>query len=177
MSTVILLVVSAAWLAVLLPPLVRSRIHGSPTNTVTNFRRQLNSLEHAGGRHPGRQLRQMSRPLVSAPERPGARGARVMREPNRLGGMTGALVRPEGSRQHRSSRMVSERELLRRRRQNIVVSLAATVFVSFFLAITSGSRMFFYIFAISLLSASAYCYLLVQLRIRRENEAYYRRFH
>jgi len=176
-SSVILLVVGAAWLAVLLPPLIRSRIHGSPTNTVTNFRRQLNTLESAGGRQPGRQLRSMSRPLVSAPERPGARGSRVMREPNRFGGMTGALVRPEGSRRHRSSMMVSERELLRRRRQNIVVSLATTVLVSFFLAVTSGSRMFFYIFAIALLATCTYCYLLVQMRIRRENDAYYRRFH
>lgn len=172
MSSVILLVVGAAWLAVLLPPLVRSRIHGSPSNTVTNFRRQLDSLESVGGRPAGRQLRSMSRPLVSAPDRTGRR----VRPPARLGGMTGALVRPEGPRHHRAAMVVSERELVRRRRQNIVVGLAGTAVVSLFLAITSGSQVFFWIFAASLLSTCGYCYLLVQVRIRRENEAYLRRF-
>ena len=50
MSKLILLIVGAAWLAVLLPPLVRARLNGSPANSVTNFRRQLNHLESAGGR-------------------------------------------------------------------------------------------------------------------------------
>ncbi|MHB1090317.1 MAG: hypothetical protein ACYC0U_04515 [Ilumatobacteraceae bacterium] len=41
MSKLILLIVGAAWMAVLLPPLVRAKLNGSPSNSVSNFRRQL----------------------------------------------------------------------------------------------------------------------------------------
>ena len=90
MSKLILLIVGAAWLAVLLPPLVRARLNGSPANSVTNFRKQLNSLENAGGRYPQAQLRGMARPLAPSP--------RMQRQPGPLSNMTGALVRPEGAR-------------------------------------------------------------------------------
>ncbi|MCX6514856.1 MAG: hypothetical protein NTW88_08320, partial [Actinobacteria bacterium] len=93
MSKLILLIVGAAWLAVLLPPLVRARLNGSPANSVTNFRKQLNSLENAGGRYPQAQLRGMARPLAPSP--------RMQRQPGPLSNMTGALVRPEGARHHR----------------------------------------------------------------------------
>ncbi|NDD62344.1 MAG: hypothetical protein EBZ46_08860, partial [Actinobacteria bacterium] len=48
MGNVILLVVVAAWAAVLLPPLVRSRMHRSPGTSVDHFRRQLTSLQRDG---------------------------------------------------------------------------------------------------------------------------------
>ena len=45
MSNLILLLAAAAWAAVLVPPLVRSRLRNSPTSSVSNFRRQLSSLQ------------------------------------------------------------------------------------------------------------------------------------
>ncbi|MGA1638673.1 MAG: hypothetical protein ACO38L_07160, partial [Ilumatobacteraceae bacterium] len=48
MGNLILLIVAAAWAAVLVPPLVRSRLRNSPTTSVTQFRRQLSSLQRDG---------------------------------------------------------------------------------------------------------------------------------
>ena len=54
MGELVLLVVAAAWAAVLIPPLLRSRIENRPNSSVTDFRRQLNRLQStvpsAGGR-------------------------------------------------------------------------------------------------------------------------------
>lgn len=163
MSTLILLVVGAAWLAVLVPPLVRSRINGSPSNSVMNFRRQLDSLESAGGRSQG-QLRGMARPLAPS--------ARPSRQHGALSNMTGALVRPAGTRNHRPVGMVSNSEYIRQRRQNLVVGMGVVTLLSLFLALTTGSQIFFSLFAISLVSLSVYCYVLVQLRIRRDRERF-----
>ena len=48
MGNLILLLVAAAWAAVLVPPLVRSRLRNSPNTSVTQFRRQLSSLQQGG---------------------------------------------------------------------------------------------------------------------------------
>jgi hypothetical protein len=44
------------------------------------------------------------------------------------------------------------------------------------LAFTTGSSAFVYLFTVSLLALVGYCYVLVQLRIKRENERYLRQF-
>jgi hypothetical protein len=163
MSTLVLLVVGAAWLAVLVPPMVRSRINGSPSNSVTNFRRQLDSLESVGGRSQG-QLRGMARPLAPS--------ARPARQHGTLSNVTGALVRPSGTRNHQPLGALSHSEYVRQRRQNLVVGMGVTVLLSLFLALTTGSQIFFTVFAVSLVSLAVYCYVLVQLRIRRDRERY-----
>ena len=88
MSKLILLIVGAAWMAVLLPPVVRARLNGSPSNSVNDFRRQLYSLENSGPRRPQNQLRGMARPL--APSSP--------RHNGRLNHVTNSIVRPQGAR-------------------------------------------------------------------------------
>ena len=163
MSKLILIIVGAAWMAVLLPPLVRAKLNGSPANSVTQFRRQLNSLENAGG-----LPRNLARPLAPS----GQRRATQARVP-RTGGLTGALVRPEGTRAHRAPMYRSAAELQRQRRQNIVVGNFGIVIVSLFLAATTGGNTFFlYAFTVSLLVLIGYCYVLVQLRVKRDNERY-----
>ena len=163
MSKLILIIVGAAWMAVLLPPLVRAKLNGSPANSVTQFRRQLNSLENAG-----RLPRNLARPLAPS----GQRRATQARVP-RTGGLTGALVRPEGTRAHRAPMYRSAAELQRQRRQNIVVGNFGVVIVSLFLAATTGGNAFFlYTFTVSLLVLIGYCYVLVQLRVKRDNERY-----
>ncbi|MEY2762844.1 MAG: hypothetical protein RLZZ16_1048 [Actinomycetota bacterium] len=167
MSKLILIIVGAAWMAVLLPPLVRAKLNGSPANSVTQFRRQLNSLENAGG-----MPRNLVRPLAPT----GQRRVQQTRMP-RGGGLTGALVRPEGTRAHRAPMYRSAVEMQRQRRQNIVVGLFGIVVVSLFLAATTGGNAFFlYTFTVSLLVLIGYCYVLVQMRVKRDNERYLSQF-
>lgn len=69
MSRLVLLLVGAAWCAVLLPPLFRGRVDGGPSSSVSAFRQQLQSLQRGYG--PVRQqvpMRQMARPLAPAPQ-------------------------------------------------------------------------------------------------------------
>jgi hypothetical protein len=176
MSKLILIIVCAAWLAVLLPPMVRARLHGSPSNSVSNFRRQLNSLESSGGRSQQGQLRNMARPLAPSQQyrNPAARTSRPQQ--GALGNLTGALIRPEGVRHHRAPAMLTPQAMVRQRRQNLVVGMAVVTGISLFLAFTTGSSAFVYLFTVSLLALCGYCYVLVQLRIKRENERYLRQF-
>lgn len=73
MGQVVLLVVGAAWAAVLIPPLLRSRGQNRPNSSVADFRNQLSSLQNVSR---GVHMRSMGRSLVaSSLERPGARRA------------------------------------------------------------------------------------------------------
>ena len=141
MGNVILLVVVAAWAAVLVPPLVRSRVQRSPGTSVDHFRRQLSSLQR-GGRPMGRPsagrsgTRRDPYAPLGAPlrgvARPFAPAARAMGRPLRqMGQATSSLVRPAGERRHaRFEGEYFERELLRRRRANWLYGLVGTAVVS-----------------------------------------------
>ena len=176
MSKLILIIVGAAWLAVLLPPMVRAKMHGSPSNSVSNFRRQLNSLESSGGRSQQGQLRNMARPLAPSQQYRGATARTSRPQQGALSNLTGALIRPEGVRHHRAPAMLNPQAMVRQRRQNLVVGMAVVTGISLFLAFTTGSSAFVYLFTVSLLALCGYCYVLVQLRIKRENERYLRQF-
>jgi hypothetical protein len=176
MSKLILIIVGAAWLAVLLPPMVRAKLHGSPSNSVSNFRRQLNSLESSGGRSQQGQLRNMARPLAPSQQYRSAAQRTSRPQNGALSNITGALIRPEGVRHHRAPAMLNPQAMVRQRRQNLVVGLAVVTGISLFLAFTTGSSAFVYHFTVSLLALCGYCYVLVQLRIKRENERYLRQF-
>jgi Flp pilus assembly protein TadB len=176
MSKLILIIVGAAWLAVLLPPMVRAKLHGSPSNSVSNFRRQLNSLESSGGRSQQGQLRNMARPLAPSQQYRSAAQRTSRPQQGALSNITGALIRPEGIRHHRAPAMLTPQAMVRQRRQNLVVGLAVATAISLFLAFTTGSSAFVYLFTVSLLALVGYCYVLVQLRIKRENERYLRQF-
>ncbi len=176
MSKLILIIVGAAWLAVLLPPMVRAKLHGSPSNSVSNFRRQLNSLESSGGRSQQGQLRNMARPLAPSQQYRSAAQRTSRPQNGALSNITGALIRPEGVRHHRAPAMLNPQAMVRQRRQNLVVGMAVVTGISLFLAFTTGSSAFVYLFTVSLLALCGYCYVLVQLRIKRENERYLRQF-
>lgn len=176
MSKLILIIVGAAWLAVLLPPMVRAKLHGSPSNSVSNFRRQLNSLETSGGRSQQGQLRNMARPLAPSPQYRSAAQRTSRPQQGPLSNITGALIRPEGIRHHRAPALLTPQAMVRQRRQNLVVGMAVVTGISLFLAFTTGSSAFIYLFTVSLLALCGYCYVLVQLRIKRENERYLRQF-
>ena len=74
MAQLILLVVAAAWLAVLIPPMLRSRVENLPNSSVTDFRRQLTKLQNTAT-PPRGTVRAMGRPLAQSPlSRPVAGG-------------------------------------------------------------------------------------------------------
>jgi len=93
MGELVLLVVAAAWAAVLIPPLLRSRIENRPNSSVTDFRRQLNRLQSTvPNRAAGSMRGGMARPLAQSPlHRPAAAGRP---------GMGSAQLRRSGSRSH-----------------------------------------------------------------------------
>lgn len=75
MGQLVLLVVAAAWAAVLLPPLLRSRVENRPNSSVTDFRRQLNRLQSTVPTRAGGSLRPVGRQLAPSPlQRPAAAG-------------------------------------------------------------------------------------------------------
>ena len=165
MSQLILLIVAAAWAAVLLPPLVRARIRNTPGTSVSQFRRQLHTLQR-GGRPQPAPLRSMARPFAPATQ--------ALRRPlhhvgSHMSHATTAFARPAGARRHARFEGPSfERELVRRRRQNWVVGLFGAAVLSLFLALTTRTMFFAWTFTVATIALIGYCYVLVQLRARRD---------
>ena len=75
MAQLVLLVVAAAWAAVLIPPMLRSRVENRPNSSVTDFRRQLNKLQ-SSATPPRGSMRVMGRPLAQSPLQRPATGGR-----------------------------------------------------------------------------------------------------
>src|ERR1700712_520732 len=75
MGKIVLLAVAAAWAAVLIPPLIRSRVENRPNSSVTDFRRQLSTLQRAVPTRGMAPMRSIGRPLAQSPlPRPVAAG-------------------------------------------------------------------------------------------------------
>ena len=201
MGTLILLVVGAAWMAVLLPPLMRSRFDGGSVSSVSDFRRQLNTLQRTQAPRAQAPMRAMARPLAPSPARGpryGAPAQRPMQQAPRAGRpaapRAGSYPRPhlvpteqaaprhrrshhtaEMSRQHFAPEemFMSPREIVRRRRTNVLYGLLAVNGLSLFLAFTTGSTAMVYFFGIAAIALVGYCYTLVQIR----NQEYLRRYY
>ncbi|MDA2954604.1 MAG: hypothetical protein O3B17_02070 [Actinomycetota bacterium] len=169
MSKLILLIVGAAWLAVLLPPLVRARINNSPSMSVSHFRRHLYSLQNSNVRNPQSHMRGMSRELAPNQQR--------QRSISHLSNLTSPILRPQGTRSHQiQSGEFYARVLVRQRRQHTVVGLSLATVISLFLAFTTGSIVLVYAFTLSLIGLLGYCYVLVQMRVKRDNTRYSRNY-
>lgn len=112
MGELVLLVIAAAWAAVLIPPLIRNRMENRPNSSVTDFRRQLNRLQSTVPSRAGAPMRGMARPLAQSPlHRPAATG--------RPGQQPAQLRRGAGGRTHggRQATAVREREQAAPRRR------------------------------------------------------------
>jgi hypothetical protein len=72
MTQLVIIVVAAVWAAVVIPPLLRSRVENRPNSSVTDFRRQLSTLQSTSTP----RMRTIGRPLAqSSPlHRPAAAG-------------------------------------------------------------------------------------------------------
>ncbi|MDX2378575.1 MAG: hypothetical protein QNM02_02310 [Acidimicrobiia bacterium] len=99
MAKLVLLVVAAAWAAVLIPPMLRSRVDNRPNSSVTDFRRQLSKLQSTAT--PGRgPMRAMGRPLTQSPLQRPAAGARPTHPHHRQASLhSGTATAPAPSRQ------------------------------------------------------------------------------
>ena len=220
MGKIVLLAVAAAWAAVLLPPLLRSRMENRPGSSVTDFRRQLSTLQRAVPTRSMTPMRSMGRPLAPSPlQRPAAAGRpgqpgqfqrahlpeRVLDRNDRHDrhdrfdrnersdrgyerthgevAYTGELQRRydrsnrdlrdghelrdgRDVRDARTSpaRRVSQREVVRRRRANVLFVLVMLTAATLFLAATTKSSAMVYAFAFAFVSLCGYCYKLAQLR-------------
>ncbi len=187
MGKIVLLAVAAAWAAVLLPPLLRSRLENRPNSSVTDFRRQLSTLQRTVPTRTMVPMRGMARPLTQGPLARPAAGYRVgdAQRPGqgRPGMHNATLTRRTHANQaglrvhdsHRQMRMVramSPREALRRRRINVLFGLGAAVCVTLFLAATTKSDAMLYAFALAFVSLCGYCYKLAQLRQNERDRQY-----
>lgn len=158
MGTIVLLIVAAAWATVLVPPLLRGRQNNSPNSSVLDFRRQLSTLQSSSPMRPGSPMRSMARPLVPAPGR---------HRPTLLGQNTPSrgMVRPP----------VASRSQIKQRRQNVLVALSMITLGSAFIAFTTKSDLFIYLFVLSAMALTGYCYKLSQMRRYPSSQQPYRR--
>jgi hypothetical protein len=172
MSKIVLLAVLAAWAAVLIPPLLRSRVENRPNSSVTDFRRQLSTLQRVVPTRTMVPMRSMGRPLAASPlSRPAAPGRPGQMHRSAASAVAGqrmhvATLDHRGNGQHRQAHLqkVSQRELVRRRRANIFFMLVLVTGVTAFLAGTTKANSMVYAFAFSFMSLCGYCYKLVQIR-------------
>lgn len=183
MQPIVLLAVAAVWAAVIIPPLLRSRVENRPNSSVTDFRRQLSTLQRAVPTRTMVPMRSMARPLAQAPQRHLAHGqpGQVRRSPAMsTASLSGVPQRSHGgsiadnTAGHRQMHLhkVSQREVLRRRRANVLFILVVTVGITGFLAATTHANVMVYAFALSFVSLCGYCYKLVQLRNYEMDRSY-----
>ena len=197
MQSFVLLAVAAVWLAVIVPPLLRSRVENRPNSSVTDFRRQLSTLQRAVPTRTMVPMRGMARQLAQSPQQQQQRSHTMHGSPGdvrrsavleqhyrdetaghpRQRMHEGSLQRRHGAdstRGHRQTHMhkVSQRELVRRRRSNILFVLVLTVGISAFLAATTHNSFMVFTFALSFVSLCGFCYKLIQLRNFESNETY-----
>src|SRR5262245_33071928 len=192
MGQLVLLVVAAAWAAVLVPPLLRSRIENRPNSSVSDFRDQLSSLQRAMPAR-GVAMRSMGRPLAQSPlSRPAAAGRPGVRSVRTHGGSlatAAASPRANGTkpgtrrtpdpvrvydaaprvRSHteQSTRVrVSSRDALKRRRANVLFVLALTVACTIFLAATTQTQAMVWVAVLAVVALFGYVCMLGQLRQR-----------
>ncbi len=194
MSKLVLLIVGAMWMAVLLPPLLRSRFDGGAVSSVSDFSRQLRTLQRTqspvGAPHA---MRAMARPLAPSPRAPYQPGRPQQRQAPMRTPQRPRLVASDGmmeptEQRHRRAHHTSElprahyaaeiqfmnpREVVRRRRVNVLYGLVAANAVTLFLGLTTGSTAMVYMFTVAFLGLGAYCYVLVQIR----NQEYLRRYY
>lgn len=179
MSKLILLIVGAAWLAVLLPPLIRAKINSSPSTSINQFQRKNNSLRDLGSTKS--HMRGMSREL--SPNRQNRSGygypssrqntsnPRGANRTNHFSNLTDPILRPQGTRSHRNrdQEYYVRQMKLQRQRQN-VIGLASGTVISLFLALSTGVMAFVWAFTLFFIASGFYFYVLVQNRVSRENK-------
>lgn len=185
MGKIVLLAMAAAWAAVLIPPLLRSRVDSRPNSSISDFRRHLSTLQRTVPTQRVAPMRAMARPLAQTQTRSSARVAPATRgslqTATRQHGPSqhGPATRQHGPREHdrsaarrpaerrperRPAPQLGQREMVRRRRMHALFGLLLATGVSLFLAATTKNTVMIYAFAIAFMVLCGYCYKLAQLR-------------
>jgi hypothetical protein len=189
MVRLIMLAVAAAWAGVIVPPLLRSRAVNRPNSSVDDFRRQLSTLQRTVPTRGVSPMRSMARPLAPAPQRqhdrqhdrhlaPARSHRTVVHRDEHVGGerLMHLDRRPADSTRshHRQTHMprVSQREIQRRRRANVLFVLVMVNVCTLFLAVTSNSKSMTYVFALAFVSLFGYVAKLVQIRNQQTTGRY-----
>lgn len=175
-TNIVLLVVGAAWVAVLVPPLLRSRVENRPGSSIVDFRRQLASLQRTVPTRGVTTMQQMARPLAPSAgvRRHGAVREHVARG-HRVSIADHAPVHRGVAAQHhhhvqtqihrrQPAPVVSSRHLVQQRRQNVLFVLVGVTLASALLAFATANSVLTYVFVLSAISLAGYCYKLVQLK-------------
>jgi hypothetical protein len=190
MGQLVLLVVAAAWAAVLVPPLLRSRIENRPNSSVSDFRDQLSSLQRAMPSR-GVAMRSMGRPLAPSPlSRPAAAGRPGLRSAGRSHNGTQARLNQPVARPRRaepvrtydatprarshadgaSRQAAATHDALKRRRANVLFVLALTAGSTLFLAATTKAQAMLVVSIIAFAALLGYVYVLGQHRAQRHRD-------
>ena len=188
MQPIVLLAVAAVWAAVIVPPLLRSRVENRPNSSVTDFRRQLSTLQRAVPTRTMVPMRGMARPLTQAPHQrqamhgqpgqvrrsPAQPGTRSPMQSASLSGQQRSHANHDHTVGHRQMHLhkVSQREMVRRRRANVLFVLVVTVGITGFLAASTHASAMVYAFAFSFVSLCGYCYKLAQIRAYEQDVRY-----
>ena len=158
MGSIVLIVVAAAWVAVLAPPLLRGRQDNRASSSVVDFRRQLSTLQRSAPMRGTAPMRSMARPLAPAPTRGYQRPSM---DPT---GSTRRTPAHRGHHRHDPTRGARRPVGVRQRRQNVVMALAMTTSGSAFIAFTTKADFFVYVFVLSAMGLAGYCYKLSQMK-------------
>jgi hypothetical protein len=137
----VLLVLAAVWAAVLIPPALRARQEGRPSDSISNFRRQLAVLRRTGPRGPRvGNVDHWARPY--APPAPTLASVSRLHaspvaagRPRPYGAPAGRPVGPAV----RSRTVSASRSRTLRRRRDVLTGLAAMVVVTLLLAVVLRS--------------------------------------
>ena len=150
----IVVILAVMWTAVLVPPLLRSRSDGRPSNSIVDFRRQLTTLQRSA---PGA--------LARVPVRVGGRPSGPYQAP-----MVVSRAVPM-ARPGMISAAYGGRSAMKRRRQNVLFTLGAAVVVTGMIGFGMGYRTMMLANVAADVLLGGYIYLLVQLRRVEEERA------
>ncbi|MEA2973270.1 MAG: hypothetical protein QOG82_1728 [Actinomycetota bacterium] len=169
----VLLVLAVVWAAVLIPPALRARQEGRPSDSISNFRRQLAVLRRTGPKtrgsadHWARPYASPSPTLASVSRLHTAQAAGGRPQPYLApsgGGPTPGRA-PVAPGRPRTSSSAAARSRTLRRRRDVLTGLAATVVVTLLLAVvTSLASMFVLLHLLADVLLIAYVALLIHQR-------------
>ena len=173
----VLLVLALVWAAVLIPPALRARQEGRPSDSISNFRRQLAVLRRTGPRNSRGSNDHWARPYASpsptlasvsrlhsvqaAPGRPRPYGAPVGRGPV---GPVGPVPRGPAAGRGRTAPSVARSRTLRRRRDVLTGLVGFVVVTLLAVAVTGLASTFVLLHVLADVLLIAYVALLIQQR-------------
>jgi hypothetical protein len=156
----VLVILAVMWVLVLVPPLLRSRSDGRPNHSISSFQRQLRTLQRTGG-VPARGSVTYLR--GTAPVGRQAQSRPIYADDGRYGD-DGYGYAPRRGPVSSARYAAARREAMRRRRQNVLLTLVAATFGTGVLAFGMEITSLTWVFVACSAALVVYLLLLVQIR-------------